>query len=387
MKSLKRKKKIRLQNVYKNRNRDFQFNDIRKPINTNIIMESQLFENYQNLYEETDERKRYNKSKNKDVLKTTGAGVGAAAVGASIAGKPAMNHALKKIIKKHGIKTAEEITGNPAHMAKVLKTRKYGRRIGGAVLATGAVAGRNAYKKKLRKEAEASEKRNVSESQLFENYQDWDNLNEKVTAEARAAYTKKLSDEGADIHSRSRKNGFKSVEKEWYNNSKKSLNNTIKNVNAKERNEKAEKLWKERKKKIRIKKIKKAGKIGAGVAATAGAAYAGKKLYDKKKKKNVSESQLFISNKLRSLNENRIENTLESQVILSKIALKEAAEEYKISPKQFLKDINIVKNLKSMCESQAEFKIAKANYFEDQMNKAFEKGNDEASEYYESLID
>jgi hypothetical protein len=61
-----------------------------------------------------------------------------------------------------------------------------------------------------------------------------------------------------------------------------------KRLESKSRNEKAAKLRLKRKGKAIVNKVKSngrtIGKVGAGIAATAGAAYVGKKIYDKNKK-------------------------------------------------------------------------------------------------------
>jgi hypothetical protein len=139
------------------------------------MKESQYFENFENLYEEkTGERQRYDNAKKGDVKKAVGAAAGAGAVGYVAGRKIATTGAIKRLIKKHGIKSAEELTSNPSHMAKITKVRKYGKYTGAALAATGAVAARNAYKKDLRKKAEKSQNKNkdMKESQYFENFEE-----------------------------------------------------------------------------------------------------------------------------------------------------------------------------------------------------------------------
>jgi hypothetical protein len=66
-------------------------------------------------------------------------------------------------------------------------------------------------------------------------------------------------------------------------------------------------------------------------------------------------------------------------------ALNEAVE-FGISPKQFIKDIKIVNELKSLCESDEQFNIERNRYFDEQCVKAMESGKEKAADFYDLLI-
>jgi hypothetical protein len=105
--------------------------------------------------------------------------------------------------------------------------------------------------------------------------------------------------------------------------------------------------------KLRALLKSKKGKIGIGIAAAAGTAYAGKKLLDKKKKA---------------------------------AALKESVENWGISPRQIEKDIRKIEKLRSLCESVGQFEELRNQYLEDQCVKAMEKGFESAADFYDLMI-
>jgi hypothetical protein len=66
--------------------------------------------------------------------------------------------------------------------------------------------------------------------------------------------------------------------------------------------------------------------------------------------------------------------------------MNEAVEKYGISPNQVLSDMRIIKGLKTLCESEEQFKVARNMYYDDMCVDAMEKGHDRAAEFYDLLI-
>jgi hypothetical protein len=108
-------------------------------------------------------------------------------------------------------------------------------------------------------------------------------------------------------------------------------------------------------------KAKTGAKVAAGVAATAGVAYGGKKVYDKYSKKGKGKKK--------------------------KGSLKESIENnFQITGGQYLFDKKVIENLRDMSESQMEFIDSRNDYFISQRDAALEQGFIDAAEYYDDRI-